>query len=107
MFPSRWHQEGAVLFGVAGGMLVVASGLVAAYFALGALGSRAEAASTPAKATREPARPAAAVASGAEPPAELAEYLNRHVELVTPHGSVRPTWGELGAVVDDAELAQV
>jgi vancomycin resistance protein YoaR len=106
MFPSRWHQEGAVLFGVAGGMLVVASGLVAAYFALGALGSRAEAASKPAKAASEPARPLAEPAP-VEPPAAIAEYLKAHVELVTAHGNIKPTWAELGAVVDTDELAQV
>jgi vancomycin resistance protein YoaR len=106
MFPSRWHQEGAVLFGVAGGMLVVASGLVAAYFALSSLGSRAEAASTPAKAAREPARPLAAPVP-AEPHTALAEYLKAHVELVTAHGNIKPTWGELGAEVDTGELAQV
>jgi vancomycin resistance protein YoaR len=103
MFPSRWHQQGAVLFGVAGGMLVVASGLVAAYFALGAFGTRAEAHA----ATREPARPLADTpAAPVEPPAALAGYLSRHVELVTAHGNVKQTWAELGAVIDADELSQ-
>jgi len=105
MFPSRWHQQGAVLFGVAGGMLVVASGLVAAYFALGAFGTRAEAHA--ATKSREPARPLADKPSApAEPPAALAGYLARHVELVTAHGNVKQTWAELGAVVDADELGQ-
>lgn len=101
MFPSRWQQQGAVLFGVAGGMLVVATGLVAAYFVLGNK-SEAHAAT---RATREPVR-----ALGdrpkvpAEPPAALAGYLNRQVELVTAHGNVKQTWAELGATVDSDEL---
>jgi vancomycin resistance protein YoaR len=103
MFPSRWHQQGAVLFGVAGGMLVVASGLVAAYFAFGVFGSKGEAhAATKA---REPARALGDTPKLiAEPPAALAGYLDRQVELVTAHGNVKQTWAELGAMVDTDEL---
>jgi vancomycin resistance protein YoaR len=101
MFQSggtRSHQQGAVLFGVAGGMLVVAGGFVAAYFVLGTH-SEASAATTTA---REPA-PAARPAVVAPPPA-LAGYLAREVELVTAHGNVKLPWSELGATVDSDEV---
>jgi vancomycin resistance protein YoaR len=100
MFASRWQQQGAVLFGVAGGMLVIASGLVAAYFVLGNK-SEAHAATT---APREPAHPVEKVKAPVEPPAALASYLGRQVEVVTAHGSVKQTWAELGAAVDSDEL---
>lgn len=99
MFESgtRLHQRGAVLFGVAGGMLVVAGGFVAAYFVLGSH-SEASAATMPA------AEPVAVASSPADAPAGLAGYLAREVELVTAHGPVKLTWSELGAVIDTDEL---
>lgn len=108
MFPSRWHQQEAVLFGVAGGMLVVATGLVTGYFVLG---NRSEAHAAT-RATREAARPVSEqVRATKEPPpglaTSLAPYLERQVELVTAHGSVKQTWAELGAAVDPDELGQV
>ena len=101
MFQSggtRLHQQGAVLFGVAGGMLVVAGGFVAAYFVLGTH-SEASAATTT---VREPA-PVVQKPAVAAPPA-LAGYLGREVELVTAHGSVKVPWSELGATVDRDEV---
>src|SRR3954471_22796802 len=102
MFQSgtRLHQRGAVLFGVAGGMLVVAGGFLAAYFVLGTH-SEASAATIPA--SQEPAH--AAVATPGDAPPALTAYLQREVELVTAHGSVKLPWSQLGAAVDPDELA--
>lgn len=95
--PSSQHP-GAVLLGVAGGMLVVAGGFVAGYFVLGQR-SQAHAATQP---THEPVGHEAEKAIA--PPAALAGYLAREIELVTAHGSVRLAWSELGAVVDPDEV---
>ncbi|HEU4734225.1 MAG TPA: VanW family protein [Kofleriaceae bacterium] len=91
-----------MLLGVAGGTLVVACGLVAGYFVVGTR-SEARAATSPAHPARpaEPARP-----SAAEPPSGIAGYLQREVELVTAHGSVRLTWAELGGAVDPDEVGE-
>jgi vancomycin resistance protein YoaR len=116
MFQSRSQQQAAVLLGVAGGMLVVASGFVAAYFVFGVLGGdEARAATTPAghdapSQTRASGTAAIAAASpasrpAAEPPAELAGYLRREVELVTARGSVTRTWAQLGATIDSDEVS--
>jgi vancomycin resistance protein YoaR len=113
MFQSRSHQQGTVLLGVAGGTLVVACGLVGGYFLLGTR-SEARAATSvshdpapPARAVAEPlTRAPAATAGTADPPAALAGYLGREVELVTAHGSVKLTWAELGAGVDPDEVGR-
>ena len=103
MYQSRSHQQGAVLLGVAGGMLVVAGGLAAGYFVFGTRSEAQAATAIPS----EPARPAERVTRPvAEPPAVLAGYLAREVELVTAHGSVRLTWAELGASIDPDEVGQ-
>lgn len=103
MFQSgtRSHQQGAVLFGVAGGMLVVAGGFVAAYVIFGVLGTRSEASAATTTA-REPAPVVHAAA--VEPPAALAGYLSLEVELVTAHGNIKLPWSELGAMIDSDEV---
>ncbi len=92
------------MLGVAGGMFVVAGGLAAGYFVFG---TRNEARAATAIRS-EPARPAVERSTKpvAEPPAALAGYLAREVELVTAHGSVKLTWAELGAAVDPDEVGQ-
>jgi len=105
MFQSggtRLHQQGAVLLGVAGGMLVVAGGFVAAYLVFGVLGTHSVA-SAATTAPREPAQ--VARGSAADAPPALAGYLAREVELVTAHGTVAVTWSELGAAIDGDEVA--
>jgi len=99
MFQSRMHQPGAMLLGLAGGMFVVAAGFVGGYFLVGGH-SEARAATTP---SRPPVRGAASDPPAA-PPAALAGYLAREVEVVTAHGNVKLTWAELGASVDPYEL---
>jgi vancomycin resistance protein YoaR len=76
-------------------MLVVAAGLVAAYFVLGKREARAAAVAPP-----HPSEPPRAAAA----PAALGGYLSRAVELVTAHGTAHRTWAELGAAVDADEL---
>jgi vancomycin resistance protein YoaR len=104
MFQSPTQQQAAVLMGVAGGMFVVATGLVTAYFVLGQGEARAAAATPP-----ERALPPAAQAP-VQPPAELSGYLSREVELAA-HGSgnvsTRLSWADLGATVDADELGEV
>jgi vancomycin resistance protein YoaR len=107
MFQSRSHQQGAVLLGVAGGMFVIAGGLVAGYLVLGTR-NEAQAAT---QITPEPARSARPVLepppkAPAAPAAALAGYLTREVELVTANGSIKLTWAELGATVDSDEVGQ-
>jgi vancomycin resistance protein YoaR len=100
MFQSGSQQQAAVLMGVAGGMLVVATGLVGTYFVLDKREARA--------ATSEPARPVEpAVRPVGEPPAALSGYLAREVELVTAHGNVKRTWAQLGAAIDTDEVGHV
>jgi vancomycin resistance protein YoaR len=124
MFPSRSQQQATVLLGVAGGMLVVAGGLVAGYFVLGSKNEARAATSAPASSHRvdksvtssEPtaAAPAghAAPATSADPvaspalPTTLAGYLTREVELVTAHGIASLTWAELGAAIDNDEVGE-
>ncbi len=94
MFQGR-SQQGAVLLGLAGGMLVVASGFVAGYFVLDHK-AEAHAATQAPSPGLEPVTPAA-------PPAALADYPKREVELVTATGSAKLTWAELGASLDETE----
>jgi vancomycin resistance protein YoaR len=100
MFQSPAQQQAAVLMGVAGGMVVVASGLVTAYFVLGQGEARAAASTAPERALPHVARPAE---PPAPPPAALAGYLDREVELIAAHGPVHLTWSQLGATVDPDE----
>ncbi|HEX2688584.1 MAG TPA: VanW family protein [Kofleriaceae bacterium] len=85
-------------------MLVIATGLVTGYFVLGERSS-AHAAT---QRIHEPVQPIAEKPSQrpAEPPAGLAGYLAREVELVTARGSVRLTWADLGATVDLNEVRE-
>jgi vancomycin resistance protein YoaR len=104
MFQSRWHQQGAVMLGVAGGMLVIATGLIAGYFVLGHQ-NEARAATTVAPELRDPRLGDRRISAPAPEPAGLAAYLGHQVELVTANGTVKRTWAELGAGVDPEETA--
>jgi len=117
MFPSggtRLHPQGTVLLGVAGGLVAVAVGFVVAYFVLGTNHEARAATAEPARMALAPRsgevqddqreRAALAPARGAPPPG-LDGYLARPVELITAHGSVSRTWGELGASVDADEAS--
>lgn len=93
--PSPPAQQGAILLGLAGGMLVVAGGLLGGYFVLGDR-SVASAATAPANAPR----PAADLTS-------VAALLSREVTIATASGATRMTWAELGIEVDPDEAARV
>jgi vancomycin resistance protein YoaR len=106
MFQSRWHQPGAALFGIAGGLAIAAAALVGGYFVFDDhREARAATAPERAPAPLRDAPPVAAPAAPAQPPAALAGYLGREVELATAHGSVKLSWAELGAAIDSDELA--
>jgi vancomycin resistance protein YoaR len=101
MFKARGRsvQHGAVLLGLAGGMLVVAGGLVGGYFVLNKNGV-ARAATAPK--TKEPiAQPAAA------PVKSYDELLDRDVDIKTATGIHRLKWSELGVEIDPEEAARV
>ncbi|MBX3162375.1 MAG: VanW family protein [Deltaproteobacteria bacterium] len=93
---ARKKQRGAVLLGLAGGMLVVSAGFVGGYYVLGTR-------SVANAATNAPA--ATQMRTGA--PQGTAEILATEVDLVTPHGAYKVTWADLGAEVDDEEGKRV
>ncbi len=84
---TRSGQRGAVLLGIAGGMLVVAGGFVGAYYMTGSR-NVANAATTPA------AEPGAAPTAAKK---DISPLLAKTVELKTTTGSTTLTWAELGA----------
>ncbi len=86
---TRSGQRGGVLLGIAGGMLVVAGGFVAAYYVTGSR-NVANAATTSAEPSGKPAGSKDTVAT----------LLGRSVELKTATGSTKLTWAELGASTD-------
>jgi vancomycin resistance protein YoaR len=97
MFDRR-RQHGAVLLGVAGGMLVVAGGLAGAYYTLTTrhdvhAATRMEA---PTQETHGDGKVSAA----------LAAWPQTKVTLKTATGAVTLSWAELGAEVDSGEVAQ-
>lgn len=96
----RSNQHGAVLLGLAGGMLVVAAGLTAGYYVLGTR-SEARAATMPAE--RGSAEPAPTTAAS---PDTLETFLSAEVTLKTATGDVMLTWAELGIEVDPGEHAR-
>ena len=91
---TRSPQRGAVLMGIAGGMLVVAGGFVGAYYMTGSR-NVANAATQP-----------EAGGTKAAPKADAA-LLGKSVELKTSTGSTKLTWAELGATVDEAGLSYI
>src|SRR5687767_9910488 len=96
----RNGQHGAVLFGLAGGMLVVAGALAGGYYVV-ATRSEARAATRPdtsVKSEHADARATAPVA--AKSSAALDAYLAKTVELKTGSGVAKLTWGELGVEID-------
>jgi vancomycin resistance protein YoaR len=96
-----------VLFGVAGGLLAVAAGLVGGYFLFGTRSEARAATSAPEPAGRQTKPTAEPATQPAPPPAGLAAYLDREVELVTAHGNARLTWAALGASIDSDELGAI
>lgn len=99
-------QQGTALLGLAGGMLVVAGGLMAGYFVLGDRGV-ASAATTPAGAAAEPLAPAPAPTASSPAPGSLQALLGREVAVKTASGITKLTWAELGIEIDPEEASRV
>ena len=101
---TRSKQRGAVLLGLAGGLLVTAGGLSGAYYVV-ATRSEARAATRPAtpesSAGDSKGSPAPTGAPGSK---ALAAVMARTVDVVTPSGTVTLPWSELGVEADPDEL---
>jgi vancomycin resistance protein YoaR len=95
---SRSRQHGAILLGLAGGMLVVAGGFAGAYYVVGTR-SVASAATT--------AQPSEATAPTSSQPAgdrgSIEALLARTVDVKTASGTAKLTWAELGVEIDPEE----
>nr|HEX4313292.1 VanW family protein [Kofleriaceae bacterium] len=97
---SRQKQRGAVILGLAGGMLVVAGGFAGTYYTVTA---RHEAHA----ATRGDEVGAAVEPKGdGKVSAALAAIPAQKVDLKTASGTVSVTWADLGATVDADEVAR-
>jgi vancomycin resistance protein YoaR len=95
---TRSKQHGAILLGLAGGMLVVAGGFAGAYYVIGTR-SVAAAATTSASESEH--------AGGAQVAAkDVTSLLAKQVELKTANGSTRLTWAELGIELDADEASR-
>lgn len=98
---TRAKQHGGVLFGLAGGMLVVAAGMVGGYYVLGSK-SEARAATTEAAPKATAAEPVAkkpvVTASG-----PLGAFLGSQVSVKIAGRDVPVTWAELGVEPDPDE----
>jgi len=95
-------QSGAALLGLAGGMIVVAGGLVGGYFVLG---NRSVASAATAPAAESQPAPAAQAPAGPAP-ASLAALLAREVSVKTATGAAKLTWAQLGVEIDPDEAAR-
>jgi vancomycin resistance protein YoaR len=95
----RRPQHGAVLLGLAGGMLVVAAGFMGGYYVLGTR-SEANAATVPQTKT-EPVK-----AAPSAPIGSLDALLAQQVEVHVAGGTQRMTWAELGVEIDKDEAAR-
>jgi vancomycin resistance protein YoaR len=96
---TRSKQHGAILLGLAGGMLVVAGGFAGAYYVLGTK-SVAVAATAPQGQTAE----VSPTQSGQ--PRDVSALLAKAVTLKTGTTTVSLTWAELGAEADPDEAAR-
>jgi len=87
------QSRGRVLFGLAGGMLFVGSGLVAGYFVSGTSKNEARAATTESKLETK----------GAVTPT-LDKFPGREVAVKTTTGTVAVRWADLGIEIDPDEV---
>jgi vancomycin resistance protein YoaR len=101
---ARQSQHGAVLFGLAGTMLVAAGGLAGSYYVV-ATRSEARAATRPQPS--EPTKAQQPNAASASSVAALDAFLAKTVDVKTGGGVTKVTWADLGIEVDPDELARV
>jgi vancomycin resistance protein YoaR len=99
---SKQREQGKILLGLAGGMLVIAGGLIGAYYVVGTR-SIAVAATVPA----EPATQTPSAATNFAGTKGLAQLLEREVELETAKGKTKLSWSELGIELDPEEAKRV
>ncbi|MDQ3369069.1 MAG: VanW family protein [Myxococcota bacterium] len=97
----RSKQHGAVLLGLAGGMLIVAGGLVGGYYVVGTRSvARAATAPSPVSEARTP--------DVARAPAKtITDVLGREVVLETAGGPIKLSWAELGVELDPEESKRI
>src|SRR5688500_157808 len=104
MSSNRPGQRGsgnpAILFGLAGTLLVAAGGLAGGYYVVSTR-SEARAATRPAPPKTEGPR-----ATNASPTPALEALLATSVELKTGSATVKKTWAELGIEIDPGELGR-
>ncbi|MDB4957656.1 MAG: VanW family protein [Myxococcales bacterium] len=93
-------QRGAVLIGLAGGMLVVSGGLAASYYVVATRSEARAATITPAPSNEKPA----SVSKDISP--ALRAFTARSVDVKTVGGVAKLTWGELGIEVDPSEIGR-
>lgn len=96
----RGAQRGAVLFGLAGGMLIVAGGLAGGYYVVS---TRSEARAATLPEARKGEHPVAV--TGTSTPA-LDALLAHPVQIKTGSANVQLTWGELGLEPDPDEIGR-
>jgi hypothetical protein len=94
----RVNQRGTVLFGCAGGLVVVAGGLAAAYYAV-ATRSEARAGTIKAMSAPEPTK----TATGGK---ALTALLAKQIDIKIGLGIAHLAWSELGVEVDPDELGR-
>jgi len=91
-----------VLFGTAGGLLVVASALAGTYYVVS---TRSEARAATTTTTQKQEKVVVAPHTPTAGPA-LDAFLKRSVEIKTGNGPTKLTWAELGIEIDPDELAR-
>ncbi|HEY5923121.1 MAG TPA: VanW family protein [Kofleriaceae bacterium] len=97
-------QRDAVLFGLAGGMLVVSAALAGSYYVITTRSEARAATRTPVEEQIDKmTSPKAASAKGG---AALEAFASRVVEIKTANGTAKKTWAELGIEIDPAEVAR-
>ena len=97
---NRLGQHGAILFGLAGTLLVAAGGLAGTYYVV-ATRSEARAATRPAEPEKKQ------VTTGTvKPSSALEALLKRSVEIKTGSGTAKLTWADLGIEPDPDELGR-
>jgi vancomycin resistance protein YoaR len=96
---TRSKQHGAILLGLAGGMLVVAGGFAGAYYVLG---TKSVAVAATAPSGTQPEQAPAATSQ----PRDVSALLGKQVALKFGATSHSLTWAELGAEADPDEAAR-
>jgi vancomycin resistance protein YoaR len=98
-------QRDAVLFGLAGGMLVVAAALAGSYYVI-TTRSEARAATRPPPVEDKVDHTATTTPAAVKGGPALDAFLLRVVEVKTAAGTAKKTWAELGIEIDPDEVAR-